>query len=129
MTTRKNWLEWTVFALGVVLVLAVVGVLVAQAVLHDDRPPHIGVRLGDPWRPEVSPAHFVVPVTVVNDGDKAVEWVLVELTLVQDGDVRERSQLHLPDLPRRSRRNAGFTLQADPASGQLHTRVLGFSEP
>lgn len=130
MTTRKNWLEWTVFALGLALVLAVVGVLVAQALRHDDAPPILGVLVDEPRRPEgAHPPHFVVPITVTNDGDRAAEWVLVELTLVQGDRVLERSELRVPDLPRRSRRSAAFILQHDPQSGALRTRVLGYSEP
>ncbi|PCC69611.1 TIGR02588 family protein [Nannocystis exedens] len=130
MTIRKNWLEWTVFAVGLALVLGIVGYLIVQAVRHEDRPARLGITIGDASRSEdVEPPHFVVPVTVTNHGDRTVVDVHVEVTLVRDGAPVERTELTLPEVPRRSSRAGASTLQTEPARGQLRARVLGYSEP
>ncbi|MCY0986909.1 hypothetical protein OV203_07240 [Nannocystis sp. ILAH1] len=130
MTIRKNWLEWTVFAVGLALVLGIVGYLVILAVRHDDRPPRLGIHVGAATRTEdVEPPHYVVPVTVTNHGDRTVGDVHVEVTLVRDGAPVERTELTLPEVPRRSSRAGASTLQTEPATGQLRARVLGYSEP
>lgn len=130
MTVKKNWLEWSVFAVGLALVLAVVGYLVVQAALHEDRPPALSVRVGEPWQPPgVVPPHFIVPVTVTNHGDHVAEWVLVEVTLVRDGKPLERGELRISDVPRRSSRSGAWTLQRAPQPDELRARVLGYSEP
>ncbi|WAS95324.1 hypothetical protein [Nannocystis punicea] len=130
MTVRKNWLEWSVFAVGLALVLGIVGFLLVHALHHEDRPPRLGVTVGEAWRSEgVEPPHFVVPVTVTNHGDRTVADVHVEVTLVRDGALLERTELTLPEVPRRSGRAGASTLQHEPAPGQLRARVLGYSEP
>ncbi|MCY1054891.1 hypothetical protein [Nannocystis sp. SCPEA4] len=130
MTVHKNWLEWSVFAAGLALVLAIVGYLVVQLVRHGDAPPRLSVRLGAVTRSDdVEPAHFVVPVTVTNHGDRTVADVHVEVTLMKDGAPLERSELHLAEVPRRSSRAGASTLEHEPAPDRLRVRVLGYSEP
>lgn len=130
MKVNKNWLEWSVFAAGLALVLAIVAYLVVEAVRHEDRPPRLGVQVGEVWRSgDVEPPHFVVPVTVTNLGDRAAEDVHVEVTLVRDGALLERCELRLPEVPRRSSRAGASTLQHEPATDELRVRVLGYSEP
>jgi len=130
MTAHKNWLEWSVFAAGLALVLAIVGYLVVALVRHDGSPPRLGVRTGAPWRADdVEPPHFVVPVTVTNHGDRTAEDVHVEVTLVQGGQQLERSELRLAEVPHRSSRAGAVTLAHEPGPDQLRVRVLGYGEP
>ena len=130
MTAHKNWLEWSVFAAGLALVLAIVGYLVVQLARHEDAPARLDVRAGAPWRADdVEPAHFVVPVTVTNHGDRSVADVHVEVTLTQGGAPLERSELRLAEVPRRSKRTGAVTLEHEPAPDRLRVRVLGYGEP
>ncbi|MDC0721433.1 hypothetical protein [Nannocystis bainbridge] len=130
MTIRKNWLEWSVFGVGLALVLGIVGYLIFHAVYHEDLPPRLGLTLGQSWRSDdVEPPHFVVPVTITNHGDRTVADVLIEVTLVQGDTVLERNELRLPEVPRRGSREGAATLLHEPAPNQLRARVLGYGEP
>lgn len=126
----KNWLEWCVFAFGLVALIAVVGYLTAQAIRHDGRPPALSIVMAAPWQQVgVDPPHVVVPVTVRNDGDCAATEVDVEVTVVRGGQVVERASLNIDELPRMSQRGGAVTLRALPGPGELQARVIGFSDP
>jgi uncharacterized protein (TIGR02588 family) len=66
-------LEWTVFALGLVLVLATLGFLARESIVAAGGPPEVVARLGEA-RP--SEGGYLVPVEVANIGQATAEDVL-----------------------------------------------------
>jgi uncharacterized protein (TIGR02588 family) len=125
---RKNWLEWTVFAGGLALLIAVVGFLVVETVAAEGRPATLSVELGEPVQRDADPAQVVVPVTVRNDGDHAAEAVLVEVER-GTGEAALRGQVEIHDVPRMSSRTAVVAFPPSPGAGELRARIVGYSEP
>jgi uncharacterized protein (TIGR02588 family) len=125
---RKNWLEWTVFAGGLALLLAVVGFLVAETIAADGRPATLSVELGEPTRRDAEPAHVIVSVTVRNDGDRAAEAVLVEVERGA-GEAAVRGQVEIHDVPRMSSRTGVVAFPEGAGPGELRARIVGYSEP
>lgn len=126
----KNWLEWTVFAAGLTLLVAVVGYLVVQVVRHRDEPAALTIALGEPWSPAgTDAAQLVVPITVGNHGGQTAAEVDVEVLLVRDGKALERRELTFPFVPRRSSRSGSLTFQRHPRREELVAHVLGYLEP
>lgn len=124
---EKNWLEWTVFAAGMVLVAGVLGHLTYDAVTCGDGPPIIEVRLGDA---EQNAHNFSVPVKVMNHGDTTAEGVHIEVTSeTGDEGEPERSDIDIPFVPRGATREGWVTFQTDPRAAQLKARVLGYQKP
>jgi uncharacterized protein (TIGR02588 family) len=131
---QKNWLEWTVFACGLVLVVATLGYLAYEGATMGNDPPSIEVRLGTP---EQRTHNFIVPVTVTNHGDETAEGVTVEVTLENDAGRGEggvagepvRGEITIAFLPRRATREGWVTFQQDPRSARLTARVLGYEKP
>ena len=74
MKGDKNWLEWTVFAVGLVLTVGTLVVLGYMARVPPSQPPQLAVALG---APEPSPEGIAVPVTVTNRGEQTAESVEV----------------------------------------------------
>mgnify|MGYP000222755991 CR=1 FL=1 len=127
---RKNWLEWTVFAFGLAVLLAVTAFLTVKAVQHDGRPPTLSLELGEPWQQaDASPPYVVVPVTVRNDGDSAATEVDVAVTVTRGGQVLEQGALNIDELPRQSRRGGAVTLRNMPGPGELAARIVGYADP
>lgn len=127
---RKNWLEWCVFAFGLVALLGVLGFLTVQAVRHDGRPPALSVEMAAPWQQlGVTPPYVVVPVQVRNDGDCAATEVDVEVTVVRGGQVIERGVLNIDELPRQSQRGGAVALRELPGPGELQARIVGYADP
>ena len=127
MTRRleKNGLEWTVFALGLVLVLATLGYLIREVVTTGSRPPELVVSLG---APRSVTRGFQVPVTVVNRGDEVAEGVSVTITLATKTE-REEAVLNLTFVPHQSKREGWVTFRGDPGTGDLQVGPVVYASP
>jgi uncharacterized protein (TIGR02588 family) len=124
---QKNWVEWTVFAAGLVLVLSALSYLVYEGATMGGDPPNLEVSLG---APEQRAHNFIVPVTVTNHGDATAEGITIEV-LMETGDTEEpaRGELTIAFLPRRATREGFVTFDRDPRAAQLKARVLGYEKP
>jgi uncharacterized protein (TIGR02588 family) len=123
---QKNWVEWVVFAVGLALVLSVLGYLVYDGATMGNDPPSIEVRLGTP---EQRTHNFIVPVMVTNHGDKTAEGITIEVLLEGGGQEQVRGELTVAFLPRRATREGFVTFQQDPRAARLTARVLGYEKP
>ena len=122
---EKNWLEWAVFGLSLVLVLGVLGFLAYDGATGGGEPPRFQIELGRPeWRGD----SFHVPVRLTNRGGETAEGVHVEVVLESSGET-ERGEFVVAFLPRGGTREASVTFHSDPAAGSLRARVLGYEKP
>jgi uncharacterized protein (TIGR02588 family) len=123
---EKNWLEWSVFAAGLLLVAGVLGFLAYEGATATGGPPQIEIELG---QAEPRGGAFIVPVRVTNGGGETAEGVVVEVLLEGAGGAVERGEFGLAFLPRRSTREGFVTFHADPRAGRLRARALGYEKP
>ena len=125
---QKNWVEWTVFAVGLVLVVSALAYLVYDGATMGSDPPSLEVRLG---APEQRAHNFIVPVTVTNHGDETAEGVTIEVLLESSGEGQkpERGELSVAFIPRRATREGFVAFQQDPRCKRLTARVLGYEKP
>ena len=122
----KNPLEWAVFALGLLAVLATVGYLVYDAATVDSSPPDLRVEIGRPLRRSGA---FAVPVTLHNRGGETAEGVAVEVVLEVPGSPPESASFDVAFIPRQSRREGWVTFRQDPRKGLLTGRATGYESP
>ena len=122
---EKNWLEWTVFGLGLALVLGVLGFLIYDGATAAGGPAEFRIELG---RHERRGDGFHVPVRIKNSGGETAEGVHVEVLLEAAGQT-ERGEFVVAFLPRGGTREASVTFHTDPAAGTLRARVLGYEKP
>lgn len=124
---EKNWLEWVVFAASLVLVVSTLGYLVYDGATLGNAPPSIQFQLGKP-QPQLN--HFIVPVSVTNQGDETAEGVQVEVVLKSGGQEQESAQFEIAFLPRHSTRQGWVTFETNPRTvDEMKARVLGFEKP
>jgi uncharacterized protein (TIGR02588 family) len=126
MKAHWNWLEWVVFAVSCVLVVAVLGYVAVDAWTMEDAPPDLVVTVG---KPHPANGGWRVPITVENRGEETAEEVRVGVDLRQGGEVREHSEFFLSYVPRHSRREGWVTFRHEPASAELDARPLGYAKP
>lgn len=122
---RKNVLEWSVFGVALVLVLATVAYLVREALTAADGPPEVVVELGEP---RTGAGGYMVPVTAENRGGETAEEVRVTVRREGPGG-DEEAVLLIPYLPRESRRSGWVTFPGDPRAGSLRVAGVGFQSP
>lgn len=123
---KKNWLEWSVFALSLVLILATTGVLIREQLSLGEKPAEPHLELGQPVARD---GYFAVPVTVTNRGDETAAGVHLAVVLHLPGGAEETAEFDLPYLPRHARREAWITFRQDPRAGKLEPRILGYQKP
>ena len=124
---EKNWLEWAVFGVGLVLVVSTLAYLVYDGATSADTPPDVEVRLGEP-RP--GGAGFLVPVTLVNRGGRTAGGVSVEVVLEGGGAAEpERGEFTVAFLPRGGTHEGWVSFRSDPRAGRLTARASGYGEP
>ena len=122
----KNRLEWAVFAIGLLLVLATLGYLVSESIGDVGGPPEVVARLGDP-RPSAS--GHLVPVEVTNVGETTAEDVRVPIFLELADGKREEAELSIAFLPRNSKRDGWVSFRGDPRQGTLSLGAIAFEVP
>lgn len=124
---QKNWFEWIIFAISLVLVVTTLGYVVYDITTVSDTPPIIKLAIGKP-QPHLN--YFLVPVSVTNRGDITAEGVHIEVVLESGGEEQENADFEIAFLPRQSTREGWVTFHTDPRTvEQMQARVLGFEKP
>ena len=113
-------LEWITAGLGLLVVLAVLGLVGWQAMTGRDSPPDIRLEPG-----EISRAHdgWTVEVRARNEGDQTAAQVRIEGRLDE-----ETADAEFDYLPAHGRATATLRFDEDPRRG-LELSVLGWREP
>lgn len=123
----KNWLEWSVFAVGLLCIGLVVGYLVRDAASEAGTPAQVVVRLGEA---EERGGRRYVPVTLVNSGGDAAAGVEVEVVLERGDRIVERARLLFDLVPRDASREGWVAFDSAAAPGErIRTGGVAFGEP
>lgn len=117
--------EWVTFAVSVVILLALVG-LIATKAGEPDRPAL--PRVVETGPVERHGDRFLVPVKVRNEGGATAETVQVVAELTVGPDVVEADQ-SVEFLAPDETAEVAFVFEEDPATGRLDVRVAGFTVP
>lgn len=124
---KKNWLEWIVFAVSLVLVAGTLAYLIWDGATKSEQPPFVAVELGATIQ---EGDRYIIPVTLRNEGGQAAKAVTVEVALMVDGQELEKGQIQVDYLPRSSSRRGRVVFTEDPATAdEIQTHVLGYELP
>lgn len=115
--------EWAVAALGLALVVGVIGFMLYRAYTEAGTPPTIEFTI-DAIQP--SGPGYLVTFTATNRGDEAAAAVMVEGHLIGDDGSVETSAVTLTSLPGGSQRQGGLYFGTDPRARQLTLRAMGY---
>jgi uncharacterized protein (TIGR02588 family) len=118
--------EWVSAAIGLAIVLGVLGFLLYEAVGGSRLPPDVSLSIDSVAQ---SANGYLVKLTAINRGGSTAEGVIVEGELRNGSELVERSQTTLDYLPPHSKKRAGFFFTRDPRLYELQVRALGYEEP
>lgn len=123
---RTPLLEWIAGAVGLVLVLSIVGLLAREALVGDSSPPDLKVHLV-----EVIPQGdgALVRIEVTNQGGRSAAQVTVEGLLARDGAAPETAQVVIDHVPGAASRKAGLRFSTVPRPDALQLRATGYVDP
>ena len=123
---RHNWLEWLVLGISAAVLIGLVGFLVIDGITDSGRPPAPLVVLDTDAAYEVS-GGWVVPATVMNEGDEAAEALALRATATVAG-TEEESEITVDFLPSGTDVNVTFGFSAQP-DGEITVQTVGFRLP
>ncbi|HEV7239473.1 MAG TPA: hypothetical protein VGQ36_09550 [Thermoanaerobaculia bacterium] len=123
---QKNWLEWSVFAISLCIVLASLGYLGISAMREKNTPPDLRIFAG---APSESAGVHRVPLLIRNAGDSTAASVRIEVLLRRGDEVVESAELDLPFVPRKSEREGWVTFRQDPRCCSVVTRAVSYESP
>ena len=124
-SSGPDWVERLATIISAALVLAVIAVLVWDAV-HPDRPAALDASTGTP---RAVGSHWHVPIIVRNSGDVAVQEVSVSVALAHPDTSVKDIDIRIDWLPGRSQREIDAVFPVDPSRGKLTAEVRSFDEP
>jgi len=120
------WLEWLSAGVGLVLILATLGLVASELFRADDTPPRLVVRT---LSVEPAPGGFHVAVRVQNEGGSPAASVLVEGELTPAVGEAETAEATFDFVADHSSRDGGLYFKSDPRKGSLALRAKGYSAP
>jgi uncharacterized protein (TIGR02588 family) len=123
---EKNPLEWGVFAVSLLLIAGVVGLLVYDAARGAGDEPAVAVR---PGLARVAGELLEIPVLIENTGDEAAADLLVEVTVRQAGGAEERAELTVPLLAPDSSAQGLVVVRRSGAVEAVVGRVVAYRLP
>ncbi len=122
---KRNLLEWAVLAVSLLSIVVVVGVLVAEG-LAEQRPADPRVELHAD-RARQGELGWIVPASVSNGGDEAVEAVVIEAR-ADVGGADEMSTVEVMHLPAGTTVEIAFSFSDEP-DGEVSVRLIGYRVP
>ncbi len=121
----KNLLEWTVFGISTVLVLAALAFLTIASVRVDDGPAEMRAVAGSPVSKD---GWLRIPVTVRNHGQSVAANVEVRVTL-GSGEAKREAGFTVDFVPRGGSRTGAVSFRDVGGPLELECEVLGYEEP
>ncbi|MDP8905391.1 MAG: hypothetical protein M3N29_08775 [Chloroflexota bacterium] len=122
---KRNLIEWAVLLTSVVAIALLVAVLVLEG-LTEARPadPRVELRPAEARQGTIG---WIVPASVSNGGDAAVQALVLEASATVGGTV-ETSELEVDYLPAGTSVEVAFAFSGPP-SGQVAVRLVGYRQP
>lgn len=119
-------LEWIAAAIGLVVLIGVIGFVGAEAFRPDTSPPQVVVeRLGV----EQTEAGYLVKVRATNRGGSAAAQVVVEGELEPGAGEPQTAEATFDFIADHSSREGGLFFESDPGQGRLTLRAKGYAAP
>lgn len=124
---QKNPLEWAVFGISLLTILAIFVYLIYQTLNYKPSSPELFVEYWpDPTEAQPHRYHVVVQ----NTGGETAESVQVELRLEQANQETEKATLELPYVPQESRREGWVNFSSKPVHEKAVTgKVVSYQKP
>ena len=118
--------EWAVAVFGALIVIALIGFLVYDALRDENLPPLLETSIESI---EPSGDAYLVEFLVQNSGDATAAGVTIEAELRDGSAALETHTTTLDYVPAHSRRAGGVLFARNPAEFDLEVRATGYQNP
>lgn len=124
---KKNNLEWTVFGLGLLITLSILGYLIYKSSTFEPGTPQLFIQyFQEPGRYEPNRYHIILH----NKGTETAEAIVIEMKLRRDGRELENAELEIDFCPRESVREGWVSFTVPPQQADtILARVASYKKP
>lgn len=122
---NKNWLEWTVTIISIMLVIFTFSFLTYEVIYQEQTSPDIKVSLGKLQKLE---NYYAIPVKAKNQGTQTAQKVRIEIS-VESATGQEKAEIEFDYLPGKSNASGWVSFKENPDGKTLKTHVLGYITP
>ncbi len=125
--TQRSMAEWVTFMVATVLLLALVGVIIYDWQVNQDRPPAFDVAVAESIR--ITDGRYYVPFVITNTGGRIANGVQVIAELDIPGQAEETGEQQIDFLSGHEQKEGSFVFNHDPHRGELVVRVASYRLP
>ena len=119
-------LEWITAGIGLILVVGAIGFVLFNALSRDNSPP---VLIVTREKTKQIKTGYLIEFKVKNAGSQTASAVVVEGSLVQNGENIETGEVTLDYVPSNSEREGGLIFSANPEKAELKLHAKGYEKP
>jgi len=123
----RSLAEWLTFALSALVLAGLVGLILLDWQVNQNRPPAFAVEVTDAVR--VDNGRFYVPFAITNTGGRIARTVQVTAALTLPTGEAETGEQQIDFLSGQERKQGSFVFTHDPEAGELLVRVASYSAP
>jgi uncharacterized protein (TIGR02588 family) len=122
---EKNWLEWLIFGLSLMVTIGIVGYLGWMAFFAPQKPAQVKLEIG---QPQLKAGMYEVPVKVLNEGDESIEHLRLYARPIADVG-SEPLTADLDYLPKGGDRETVFMFKNDSAKSGIEVFAGTYIRP
>lgn len=122
LAERTSFFEWTVAAVGLILVLFTLGFVTYEAFYSKDTPPNLVVKSTSTKKLTEG---YLIEFTVKNTGERTAANVIIEGKLSNG----ETKTITMDYVAAKSEQSGGLFFKADPRANNLEINTIGYVNP
>lgn len=124
---KRSLAEWITFAVSATILLTLVGLVIYDWYVAQDRPPAFRVEVSESVR--VMEDYYYVPFTIINTGRAIARNVQVTAEMHLKNQGTETGEQQIDFLSGHERKRGSFVFTHNPETGELIIRVASYSLP
>ena len=124
---QRSRAEWVTFILSTLILLLLVGLVIFDWAVNQDRPPAFQIEVTQTAR--ITDGRYYVPFVITNTGGRIARTVQVTAELHIEGEPDETGEQQIDFLSGQERKRGSFIFTHNPQSGELVLRVASYRLP
>ncbi|MGP1384443.1 MAG: TIGR02588 family protein [Thainema sp.] len=124
---QRSKAEWVTFIVSILILLSLVGLVIFDWVVNQDRPPAFQIEVTQTAR--ITDERYYVPFVITNTGGRIARTVQVTAELHVEGEPDETGEQQIDFLSGQERKRGSFIFTHNPQSGELVLRVASYRLP
>lgn len=124
---RRSLAEWVTFVVAALVLSGLVGLIVYDWQVNQDRPPAFQIEITESAR--VTDGRYYVPFSIQNTGGRIARSVQVTAELSLDDGGSESGEQQIDSLSGNERKSGSFVFSHNPQQGELLIRVASYGLP